>query len=177
MLAVLASPRDVRESIIPEPATKGKQAVWSFARSPAAAALFLRVALASGFLSAVADRFGIWGPAGTPGVVWGSFDPFLAYTGQLLGNLPTKLVAVTGWVATVLEVMLAVGLLIGIRLRFVAFASGLLLLVFAATMTIAFGLETPLSYSVWSAAAGAFLLASITPATELGSSGLDRTSG
>ena len=36
-------------------------------RSTAVAAIFLRFALAAGFLSAVADRFGLWGPPGTPG--------------------------------------------------------------------------------------------------------------
>ena len=35
------------------------------------AATALRVALAAGFLSAVADRFGLWGMPGTPGVAWG----------------------------------------------------------------------------------------------------------
>lgn len=134
-------------------------------RPTALAAIFLRVALAAGFLSAVADRFGLWGPAGTPGVAWGSFDPFLAYTGQLLWYLPTGLVPAAGWAATVLEVALAVGLLVGVRRRAVALASGVLLLVFAVTMTIALGPEPPLTYSVWSAAAGAFLLASLGPAS------------
>ena len=125
------------------------------------ASLFLRLSLAAGFLSAVADRFGLWGPAGTPGVAWGGFDPFVAYTGKLLWYLPARLVPSAGWAATVLEVVLAVGLLVGIRPRRVALASGLLLLVFAITMTVALGPEPPLSYSVWSAAGGAFLLATI----------------
>src|SRR4051795_6489385 len=86
-------------------------------RSTEFAALFLRIALAAGFLSAVADRFGLWGPAGTPGVGWGEFAPFLAYTGQLLWFLPAGLVPAAGWAATVLEVTLAVGLLVGVRLR------------------------------------------------------------
>jgi uncharacterized membrane protein YphA (DoxX/SURF4 family) len=132
-------------------------------RPTALAAAFLRVALAAGFLSAVADRFGLWGPAGTPGVAWGSFDPFLAYTGKLLWYLPAGLVPVAGWAATVLEVVLAVGLLVGVRLRAVAFASGVLLVVFAVAMTVALGPEPPLSYSVWTAAAGAFLLAALRP--------------
>jgi hypothetical protein len=42
--------------------------------------------------------------------------------------------------------------------------SGVLLSVFAVTMTVALGPEPPLSSSVWSAAAGAFLLASLRPA-------------
>src|SRR6516162_694502 len=94
-------------------------------RSTSLAAVFLRLALAAPFLSAVADRFGLWGPAGTPGVAWGGFDPFLA-TGKLLWYLPAGLVPAAGWVATVLEATLAVGLLAGVRLRAVALASGIL---------------------------------------------------
>jgi hypothetical protein len=33
----------------------------------------LRVALAFSFLSAVADRFGLWGQFGVDGVSWGDF--------------------------------------------------------------------------------------------------------
>ena len=98
---------------------------------------------------------------------WGGFDPFLAYTGDLLWYLPSGLVKVAGWVATVVEVALAVGLLLGLRLRAVALASGVLLTVFAITMTAAFGPEPTFSYSVWSAAAGAFLLASLRPGSEV----------
>jgi len=77
--------------------------------------------------------------------------------------LPAGLVAIAGWAATVAEKVLAVGLLAGIRLRAVALVSGGLLIMFAVAMTIALGPEPPLSYSVWSAAAGAFLLASLQP--------------
>jgi hypothetical protein len=97
-------------------------------------------------------------------VAWGGFDPFLAYTGKLLWFLPAGLVPAAGWAATALEGALAVGLLAGIRLRAVALASGVLLSVFALTMTVGLGPEPALSYSVWSAAAGAFLLASLRPA-------------
>jgi len=133
-------------------------------RSTAVAAIFLRLSLAAGFLSAVADRFGVWGPDGTPGVSWGGFAPFLAYTGKLLWFLPAGLVPAAAWASTVLEIALAVGLLVGVRLPAVALATGILLSVFAVTMTLALGPESPLSYSVWSAAAGAFLLASLRSA-------------
>src|SRR5262249_58353179 len=106
-------------------------------RSTAVAAIFLRLALAAGFLSAVADRFGLWGPAGTPGVAWGGFDPFLAYTGKLLWFLPAGLVPAAGWAATVLEVAVAVSLLAGVRPRAVALAPGGLLAVVAITLTVA----------------------------------------
>ena len=124
----------------------------------------MRMALAAGFLSAVADRFGLWGPPGTPGVGWGEFAAFLTYTGRLLPFLPAPLVVVAGWAATVAEVALAVALLVGIRVRLAALASGVLLLTFAIAMTTALGPEAPLSYSVWTAAAGAFLLAQDRPA-------------
>lgn len=128
------------------------------------AALLLRLALAAGYLSAVADRFGLWGPPGTPGVAWGRFEPFLDYTAVLLWYLPANLVSAAGWTATGLEVVLAVGLVVGVRLRLVAVASGLLLTAFAVSMTLALGPEPPLSYSVWPAAAASFLLAALQPA-------------
>lgn len=125
------------------------------------AAIALRIALALAFLSAVADRFGLWGPPGTQNVGWGNFDLFLEYTALLLWFLPAAVVPACGWIATVLEVILAVGLLSGYRLRWFALASALLLLSFAVTMTIALGGELAFSYSVWTAAASAFFLASI----------------
>src|SRR3954447_26396226 len=133
-------------------------------RSTAPAAVFLRLALAAGFLSAVADRFGLWGPAGTPGGGGGGVGAVLAYPGRLLWFLPARLVPAAGWAATLLEVALAVGLLAGVRVRAFAVASGLLLTMVAGVMPFALGPAPPLSYSVWSAAAGAFLLASLRPA-------------
>lgn len=35
------------------------------------ASVFLRLALGATFLTAVADRFGLWGPAGAANVAWG----------------------------------------------------------------------------------------------------------
>lgn len=124
-----------------------------------AAPVAMRVALGAGFLSAVADRFGLWGPSGTPGVAWGEFAKFLQYTATLLPFLPTTLVAVAGWAATVAETVLGLALIAGVRVRLVSLASGVLLLTFALAMTAALGPEAPLSYSVWTASAGAFLLA------------------
>lgn len=123
------------------------------------AAVGVRVALALAFLSAVADRFGIWGPPGAPNVAWGAFTHFVEYTGLLLWFLPPPLVFVSGWVATVAEVLLAIGLLTGVYLRWCALASAALLLLFAISMTCALGAEPAFSYSVWTAAAAAFLLA------------------
>ena len=45
--------------------------------------VFLRLALGMSFLSAVADRFGLWGAYGQPNVSWGNYARFVDYTAQL----------------------------------------------------------------------------------------------
>jgi len=122
---------------------------------------FLRLGLAAGFLSAVADRFGLWGPPGTPNVGWGEWSAFVDYVATLNWFVPTPLIPALAWTATLSETLLALGLIIGWRLRWFATASGLLLLLFAMTMTIALGIKAPLDFSVFAAAGGAFLLATI----------------
>ena len=124
-----------------------------------AAQWFLRVALAAGFLSAVADRFGLWGPAGAANVAWGAWQPFVDYVAKLNWFAPPASTPILAWAATVAEVVLGIGLLIGWQLRWFALAAGLLLLSFAITMTLALGVKAPLDFSVFAAAAGAFLLA------------------
>jgi len=124
-----------------------------------AAQWFLRVALAAGFLSAVADRFGLWGPVGAPHVAWGAWQPFVDYVAKLNWFAPAALIPVLAWTSSAAEVVLAVGLLVGWQLRWFALASGILLLAFAITMTLALGLKAPLDFSVFVATAGAFLLA------------------
>jgi uncharacterized membrane protein YphA (DoxX/SURF4 family) len=121
--------------------------------------LFIRVAISAGFLSAVADRFGLWGAAGAAGVAWGNFDSFVTYTGQLTPWAPRWLVPALAWIATVLEVLLGLQLLIGLRTRVAAVASGVLLLSFAFGMLLHSGPKAPLDYSVVAAASAAFALA------------------
>ena len=120
---------------------------------------FLRIALSVGFLSAVADRFGIWGPPGATNVAWGSWESFVAYVGMLNWFAPTAMYGVLAWIATIAEIVIAVGLLIGWKLRWFAYASSLLLLIFAVTMMMAHGIKPPLDYSVLTAAAASLLLA------------------
>ena len=124
-----------------------------------AAQWFLRVALAAGFLSAVADRFGLWGPAGAANVAWGAWQPFVDYVAKLNWFAPPASIPILAWTSTVAEVVLAIGLLVGWQLRWFALGAGLLLLSFAATMTLALGPKAPLDFSVFAAAGGAFLLA------------------
>ena len=130
------------------------------------AALGGRLALAAGFLSAVGDRFGLWGVFGSPGVAWGDWERFVTYTGRLNWFVPGSLVSMVAVVATVAEVTLALLLLTGYRLRWTAYASAVLLLLFGVTMTVALGVKAPLDYSVFAAAAAAFLLGAHAPVHE-----------
>ncbi len=123
---------------------------------------FLRLGLAAGFLSTVADRFGLWGSPGTPNVAWGEWSAFVDYVATLNWFAPAPLIPALAWAATLAETLFALGLLVGWRLRWFALASGLLLSSFALTMTIALGVKAPLDFSVFAAAAGALLLAAIT---------------
>lgn len=116
---------------------------------------FLRLTLAITMLSAVADRFGFWGANAT----WGNWDNFETYTAQLTSFLPPVLSKMAAYTATFLEILLPVLLLFGFRLRWTAMATGVLLLLFALTMSIALGIKAPLDYSVWIGSAAAFLLA------------------
>ncbi len=73
--------------------------------------------------------------------------------------LPETWIPVLGWVVTVAETVLGSALITGFQTRRVAAASGALLLAFAFGMTVGTGIKAPLNYSVFSAAAGALLLA------------------
>lgn len=122
--------------------------------------VFLRLALGTAFLSAVADRFGLWGPLGTRNVGWGDFSHFINYTQKLTPMMPAASVPTLAWIATIAEIVFGIALIVGWQTRVAAFLSGLLLLVFGLSMIYGLGLEPPLSYSVFSASAGAFLLSS-----------------
>jgi uncharacterized membrane protein YphA (DoxX/SURF4 family) len=120
--------------------------------------VFLRLALGASFLSAVADRFGLWGEFGQPNVAWGNFARFVEYTARLNWYLPSTTIPALAVVATCAEVLLGLLLLLGWKTRTTALLSGTLLMTFALTMTFALGIKAPLNSSVFSAAGGAFLL-------------------
>ena len=121
--------------------------------------LFARFALGASFLSAVADRFGLWGPFGANNVSWGNFAHFVEYTGRVMFLLPSSLTVYFAWAATVAETLFGILLIVGFKTRMVSVLSGLLLLSFAIGMATGLGVKTPFDYSVFSAAAAAFLLA------------------
>jgi uncharacterized membrane protein YphA (DoxX/SURF4 family) len=121
--------------------------------------VYVRLALGVTFLASVTDRFGVWGPPGTSNVAWGNFDNFLAYAATLNPYLPTTWIPTVGWIVTLAEVTCGLALICGFQTRRVAVGSGLMLAAFALGMTIGLGIKAPLNYSVFAAAAGAFLLA------------------
>lgn len=117
--------------------------------------LFLRYALALTMLSAVADRSGFWGESST----WGNWQNFEQYTAQLTFFLPSVLSRFSAYAATLLEIVLPLLLITGFKLKWAAIATGILLSIFALSMTVSLGIKAPLDYSVWVGSAAAFLLA------------------
>ena len=121
--------------------------------------VFLRLALGISFLSAGADRFGLWGAYGQPNVAWGNYARFVAYTARLNWFLPASMIPALAAISTAAEILFGLLLVLGWKTRITALLSGILLAIFAVAMTMALGAEAPLSLSVFSAAAGALLLA------------------
>jgi hypothetical protein len=113
----------------------------------------LRLSLAAAFLSAVADRFGWWAPFGQGN--WGSMGAFADYAHQLVPCASGWFLAVIVWGATATEASLGVLLLAGWRPKLVGAASCVALTVFGIAMAVSLGMESPLSYSVFSAASAA----------------------
>ena len=120
--------------------------------------IFLRLALSTAFLSAVADRFGLYPPEIS---AWGSWNSFLEYTAIINPWFPPALTSGLATIATVAEIILGVFLIIGFKTELVAKLSGYLLLLFALSMTFSVGIKTAFDYSVFSASAAAFSLSLI----------------
>lgn len=117
--------------------------------------LFLRLAISAGFLSAVADRFGWWAKEIS---VWGTWNSFLEYTQLINPWIPAALIPAVGIVASGAEIVFALFLIIGFKTELFAKLSGLLLLIFALSMTFSTGIKGAFDFSVFSASAGAFAL-------------------
>jgi len=120
--------------------------------------LFVRLAIGVAFLSAVLDRFGIWGNPGDTNVAWGNFQKFEEYVAYLNPFFTDILISIISWVVTSVEAILGIMLILGLRLRLVSLLSAVLLLLFAVSMTYIMGIKVPLDYSVFSASAASFLL-------------------
>lgn len=117
------------------------------------ASLLLRLALASGFLSAVASRLNLWGKQSS------GWQNFLSYTEQVNSFVPKNFIPTLAVASTVLELLLGILLLVGYKTSYVASCAAILTLLFALAMTNSFGIKEPLDYSVFVFSAAAFLLA------------------
>jgi putative oxidoreductase len=129
--------------------------------STAITQLFLRIALGVGFIVACFDRFGWIAPNGSPNVSWGDWQHFLIYSHSIMPFVSEGLVEFLAIVASVLELIFGLLLIIGLFTKWTCISSGVLLLSFGLCMTISLGIHAPLSYSVFTASAGSFLLATI----------------
>ena len=120
--------------------------------------LFLRFSISIGFLSAVADRFGLWSKEVS---AWGNWDSFLEYTQFINPWFPIAMISTIGIIATTAEIVFALCILLGYKTELFAKLSGFLLLVFALSMTFSSGIKGALDYSVFIASAGAFALSTM----------------
>ena len=90
---------------------------------------------------------------------WGDFTHFVEYTSRVTSLFPRSLAVSFAWAATAGETLFGILLIAGFKIRTVSLLAGLLLLSFATGMVTGLGVKTPFDYSVFSAAAAAFLLA------------------
>lgn len=120
--------------------------------------IFLRLSISSAFLSAVADRFGIWN---SEVAAWGDWKSFLKYTALINPWIPGSMIPAVATIVTAAETLFALCLLVGFKTELFARLSGFLLLLFALSMTFSTGIKSAFDYSVFTASAAAFALSMI----------------
>ncbi|WPO92121.1 DoxX protein [Chryseobacterium sp. HR92] len=116
------------------------------------AVFLLRIALAFGFLSAVASRLNLWGARSS------GWKKFVDYTAETNSFLPQSWASVIAVLSTAAELSVGILLLAGYQIKGTARCASALTLFFAVAMSISFGIKEPLDYSVFAFSAGAFLL-------------------
>jgi putative oxidoreductase len=96
----------------------------------------VRLLVGFAFFENVIDRLGFIGPPGAPGVSWGDFPHFIAYTAQVNAFAPAAIIPALAVLATIAEGTFALTMLFGIRVRLAAVGSALLFFVFASAMVL-----------------------------------------
>jgi len=119
------------------------------------AVFLLRLATGINFLSPVAGRLGLWGEKG------GDWQSFLAYAAQVNSFAPALIQPALAIIATTLEVVIAILLIIGYKTKWAALAAALLTLTFALAMTYSLGIKDVLDYALLVDASSAYLLFTI----------------
>lgn len=120
------------------------------------AVFLLRIALASGFLSAVSSRLNLWGAQSS------GWNKFVQYTAEVNSFLPHSWISSLAVVSTLAESSIGILLLIGCRVHKTALCAAVLTVLFGIAMSISFGCKEPLDYSVFVFSAGAFLLSTFS---------------
>jgi thiosulfate dehydrogenase [quinone] large subunit len=120
--------------------------------------IYLRLGVGLGFLSAVADRFGLWAAEIS---AWGNWGSFVEYTGVLNPWLPGNIITAVAILATACELVFGLCILIGFKTELFAKLAGWLLLVFALAIAFSSGIKGALDYSVFAASGAAFALGSL----------------
>ncbi|WP_433196875.1 TQO small subunit DoxD [Nocardia sp. CA-107356] len=118
----------------------------------------VRILLGALFAGSVADRFGLLGAPGASGVSWGSYSAFTDYTRSLVPEVLDWSAPTLAAIATVLETLCGIGLILGIAARTTARVATALLIGFAAAMWTSVGFDEMCSYGVLVVAGGAALL-------------------
>jgi len=122
-------------------------------------ATIARLLIGVAFFENVIDRLGFLGPPGAPGVSWGDFQHFIAYTAQVNAFAPASIVPALAVLATIAEGTFGVTMLLGVRVRFASVGSALLLFTFATAMVLS-GLSQ-LQYGVYLMSIAAWALATV----------------
>lgn len=112
-------------------------------------AVVARLLMAIDFLLSVGDRFGLFGPAGSPGVSWGDFANFVTYTHQVNAFLPVSFAPVLAVLATTAEIVLGTMLLIGLLTRLAALGAAGLTLLYGTAMTLSGMIAGQFHYTVF----------------------------
>src|SRR5699024_8881487 len=104
-------------------------------------------------------RLGIWNPVlREDQITWGNWSNFVDYTNYLIPWVSETIANIAGALATLLEIIFGILLIVGWKTKLFANLSGILLLLFAIAMFIQ-NVKSPFDYSVFSAAAACFALA------------------
>lgn len=120
------------------------------------AVFLLRIALAAGFLSAVASRLNLWGTQSS------GWKKFIDYTAETNSFLPPSWAPAIALFSTAAEISIGFMLLLGYQIKKTSFCAFVLTVLFAVSMSISYGIKEPLDYSVFAFSAGAFLLSTFS---------------
>jgi putative oxidoreductase len=122
-------------------------------------ATLARLLIGVAFFENVIDRLGFIGPPGAPGVSWGDFQHFIAYTAQVNAFAPAAIVPALAVVATIAEGTFGMTMLLGVRVRLASVGSALLLFSFATAMVLS-GLSE-MEYGVYLMSIAGWALATV----------------